>query len=258
MKLVVSLHDVHPGSLAAVTRQRADLRARGVRRFSILVVPRWHGGEPAEADPEFVKTISQWQDDGDEIILHGWKHSCVGMRESGINLYWSRFYTAQEAEFLLADLDETRIRLTTGREVFDRLGWSVAGFIAPAWLLAPHTQPLLRELGFAYTVTRLLIIPLGIAAQPIASTSLSYSTRSRWRRTASRIWNPTLAHQLRNTPLLRISLHPGDIVYPLIWRQICRVTERALSAGRMPQTYRDCATIDHLPHGLPGGVPRLA
>ena len=241
MRLVVSLHDVHPSSLAAVARQRADLRARGVRRFSLLVVPRWHGDESIESDTEFVKTISRWQEEGDEVVLHGWTHSCIGMRENAGDWFWTRLYTSREAEFHLANLGETRIRLTTGRELFDRLGWNIVGFIAPAWLMAPHTIPILRELGFAYTVTRQLVIPLGNNAQPLTGTSLCYSTRSGWRRAASRVWNPSLARRLHRASLLRISVHPGDVVYPGVWRQICRLTERALKAGRIAQTYRDCA-----------------
>lgn len=258
MNLIVSLHDVHPSSLAAVAQQRADLCARGVRRFSLLVVPRWHGSESVEADTAFVRTISQWQEEGDEVLLHGWKHSCLGMPESLTDWFWTRLYTAQEAEFHLADVSETRMRITTGRDVFDRLKWNATGFVAPAWRMAPHTMPILRELGFAYTVTRQLVIPLVAGTQPIASTTLSYSTRSGWRRIASRVWNFGLAHHLRHAPLLRISLHPGDIAYPVVWHQICRTTERALRAGRTAQTYRDCAKRETGPHPLIGGLPKIA
>lgn len=260
MKLIVSLHDVHPSSLTAVAQQRAELRARGVRRFSLLVVPRWHGRESIESDAEFVKTLSRWQNEGDEIVLHGWTHSCSGMQERSRDWFWTRLYTSQEAEFYLANPDETRIRLTTGRDLFDRLGWSPVGFIAPAWLMAPHTVPILREMGFAYTVTRQQVLPLADTARPIISTSLCYSTRSPWRRTASRFWNPSLARQLRQAPLLRISLHPGDVVYSRVWHQVCRLTENALKAGRISQTYRDCATTqpELQPHPLTSGAPRAA
>ena len=79
MNLIVSLHDVHPGSLDAVARQRADLRQLGVRKLSLLVVPHWHAEESIESGSDFVRTISQWQEEGDEVVLHGWTHSSVGL-----------------------------------------------------------------------------------------------------------------------------------------------------------------------------------
>lgn len=252
MKLVVSLHDVHPGSLAAVAKQRADLRSWGVRRVSLLVVPHWHGRESIEADSEFAQTISRWQDEGDEVVLHGWTHSCAGLRERTSDWFWTRLYTSYEAEFFLANPEETRVRLTTGRELFERLGWHAVGFIAPAWLVAPHGIPILRELGFAYTVTRKAVIPLGHAAAPLISSSLCYSTRALWRRAASRVWNPWLARSLRPRPLLRISLHPGDVAYPKIWDQIGRLTTAATRSGRIAVTYRDCVAerVSATPFGV--------
>lgn len=248
MKLIVSLHDVHPGSLDAVARQRADLRAAGVRRLSLLIVPLWHHREPIEQDPRFVETISQWVAEGDEAVLHGWTHSCAGLTERPRDWFWTRVYTQAEAEFRIAGVQEARIRIATGRALFERLGWPVVGFIAPAWLLAPQTCDVLRDLGFAYTTTRTGILPLQHRAAPIGSTSLCYSTRSGWRRVCSLLWNPPLARRQRRRPFLRISLHPGDVAHPAVWRQILRETRRGLQAGRLAVSYRDvAATAAHAP-----------
>ena len=243
MNLIVSLHDVHPGSLDAIGRQRADLRQLGVRKLSLLVVPHWHAEESIEAGSEFARCISQWQEEGDEVVLHGWTHSSVGLHERAQDWFWTKLYTSSEAEFRLLTPEETRIRLTTGRELFDRLGWPCVGFIAPAWLLAPHTVPILRELGFAYTVTRKEIVPLADFTSPIRATSLCYSTRSGWRREASKVWNPSLAKTLRHQGLMRLSLHPGDIAYPSVWRQILRLTETSIGQGRHAQSYRDFVAL---------------
>jgi len=240
MKLVVSLHDVHPGSFELVKRQRDELRAAGIRRLSLLVVPNWHRREPVEDHVGFIQALSAWRDEGDEIVLHGWTHSCGGLKESPRNWFWTRLYTAGEAEFMLAGPDECRMRLATGRALFERLGWPIVGFIAPAWLMAPHTEAILQELGFAYTVTRTEIRPLGFSAGAIDSPSLCYSTRARWRRVASRVWNPYLERSLRRRPVMRLSIHPGDIVYPRIWRQVMRLAKRGVNAGRLPATYREC------------------
>lgn len=254
MNLVVSLHDVHPGSLGAVSRQRQELRTHGVRRVSLLVVPYWHRQVSVGSDPKFLETLSQWRDEGDEIVLHGWTHSIEGLHERASDWFWTRLYTSREAEFHLASPEETRVRLITGRELFEHLGWPCVGFIAPAWLMAPCTTDILRELGFAYTVTRQQVVPLGMGTTPIASTSLCYSTRSAWRRAASRLWNPALARSLRHSPLLRLSLHPGDIVYPNVWYQILRLTKFALKSGRTAQNYRDCVSGQIISY--PSGVSR--
>ena len=239
MNLIVSLHDVHPSSLDAVARQRADLRGLGVRKLSLLVVPHWHGGESIESGSTFARTISQWQEEGDEVVLHGWTHSSIGLQERTRDWFWTKLYTNSEAEFRLLTPEETRIRLTTGRELFDALGWPCVGFIAPAWLLAPHSISILKELGFAYTVSRKEIIPLADSAPAILATSLCYSTRSGWRRGASRLWNPSLAKTLRHQGLMRVSLHPGDVAYPKVWSQILRLTSAALKQGRHAHSYRD-------------------
>lgn len=240
MKMVVSLHDVHPSSLAQVAQQRAALKAIGVRKTSLLVVPYWHRGEPMEEDVDFVKTLTRWRDEGDEIVLHGWTHSCEGMRETPGDLYWTRLYTNYEAEFLLAGPEECRIRLVTGRALFEKFGWSVVGFIAPAWLMAQHVPDILRELGFAYTVTRTELIPLGRGSAPLHSPSLCYSTRSAWRRAASLGWNRSLAQSLRRRPLMRVSLHPDDVIHRRVWRQAMKLIEAGVHQGRAAVTYRDC------------------
>lgn len=239
--MVVSLHDVHPSSLVLVERQRADLRRLGVSRLNLLVVPRWHGAEPVESAPEFVSTISRWRDEGDEITLHGWTHSIEGLKEKPRHLFWTRFYTNREAEFLVASAEETRSRIATGRALLESFGWSPVGFIAPAWLLAPHTIDVLRTLGFAYTNTRTALIPLRTGTRPLQSSSLCYSARSAWRRLGSQIWNPLLARSLRHRSLLRVSIHPSDILYSGTWLQILRLTRQAIDAGRVPRTYAQCA-----------------
>jgi uncharacterized protein len=239
MILVVSLHDVHPSSLSAVERQRSELRQVGVRKFSLLVVPNWHAQEPLEGNSAFIATVSRWASEGDEIVLHGYTHSCVGLPEAKRDLFWTRLYTSREAEFLVVPADECRRRLTLGRALFDSFGWNAVGFIAPAWLMAPHVTSTLRDLGFAYTTTRTDVVPLWTHASPVRSPSLCYSTRSSWRRVASRVWNPCLLRTRRHSSVLRVSLHPGDIEHPTVWNQIKTLISASIDAGRTATTYRD-------------------
>ena len=150
--LIVSLHDAHPGSQAAIAEQLAFLAGYGVKQTSILVVPDFHHGGPLAKNPTFCDAVTGWQDAGHEIVLHGYFHDRrESPRESLTTLFWTRLYTSREAEFLDLPPDEARVRLRRGRELFAEKGWNARGFIAPAWLMTPELPGLLAELGFSYT-----------------------------------------------------------------------------------------------------------
>lgn len=240
--LIVSLHDAHPGSAAAIEEQIAFLAAYSIRSTSILVVPDFHHAHPVVKDSAFCEAVTKWQDAGHEIVLHGYFHDRkVSPRETLSTLFWTRLYTNREAEFLDLPVDEARVRLRRGRELFVEKGWKPQGFIAPAWLMARHVPNLAGELGFTYTNTLTELIPLsrGGSRKPLASQSLCYSTRASWRRFASAIWNKHLFGKLRETNLIRLSLHPRDLEFPLLRRQIDQIVRSALKRGFEPSTYAD-------------------
>ena len=240
--LIVSLHDAHPGSRAAIADQLAFLRTYGISATSILVVPDFHHACPASKDAAFCEDVSTWQAQGHELVLHGYFHDRLhSPRETLGTLFWTRLYTSREAEFLDLPMDEARVRLRRGREMFAAQGWDVRGFIAPAWLMSPATLGLLEELGFTYTNRLRDIIPFerGVRRDIIRSQSLCYSTRASWRRFASAIWNKQLFGKLRETNLIRLSLHPRDLEFPLLRRQIDQILRSALKRGFQPSTYAE-------------------
>ena len=106
--------------------------------------------------------------------------------------------------------------------------------------MAEGLPNLLAELGFAYTTRLREIIPLlpGVN-RLIHSQSLCYSTRAGWRRVASGIWNKRLFARLRETDLIRLSLHPRDLEFPLIRRQVDQIVRASLKRGFQPTTYGD-------------------
>jgi predicted deacetylase len=239
--LIVSLHDAHPGSRAAIAEQIAFLGAYGITRTSILVVPEFHHQGPVTRDAEFCQAVSAWQEAGHELVLHGYFHD---RRESPTEtlgtIFWTRLYTNREAEFLDLPSAAARARLERGRALFDSLGWKARGFVAPAWLMAPHLPALLAEMGFSYTTRLREVMPLrACAGGPIASQSLCYSTRSGWRPLVSCAWNKRLFARRRETSLIRLSLHPRDLEFPLIRRQVDQIVRAALTRGFRPATYAD-------------------
>ena len=240
-RLVVSLHDLHPGSRERIAAQREALASWGVARRSLLVVPEFHHG-PASDGAEAAAWVRRWQEEGDEVVLHGFYHDRLGREDRLANLFWTRFYTNGEAEFLDLPGAEARRRLEEGKRRFAEAGFAVKGFIAPAWLMAPGLTGLLAELGFAHTTTLRQFLNLATGTATDAQ-SLCWSTRADWRRGASLAWNHFLCARLlrERGPLLRISLHPDDLRHAAIRQQIERCVKSALDAGYKPVTYADYA-----------------
>jgi hypothetical protein len=239
--LIVSLHDAHPGSRAAIAEQVAFLGAYGIRRASILVVPEFHHAGLVTRDAAFCAAVSGWQEAGHELVLHGYFHDRRESPPENLStLFWTRIYTNREAEFLDLPSGTARARLEKGLELFASLGWKTRGFVAPAWLMARPLPDLLGRMGFAYTTRLREIVPLGPgAARPTLSQSLCYSTRSGWRPLASCAWNKRLFRRLRETDLIRLSLHPRDLEFPLIRRQVDQIVRAALTRGFQPATYAE-------------------
>jgi predicted deacetylase len=237
--IIVSLHDAHPGSRDAIAEQIAFLAAYGILRSSILVVPDFHHRGSLKSSGAFCADVSQWQTAGHELVLHGYFHDRrESPRERLANLFWTRIYTSREAEFLDLPPDASRARLETGRALFTSLGWKCDGFVAPAWLMAEGLTGLLAKMGFTYTTRLREIVALAPGGERVVpSQSLCYSTRSGWRRTASGLWNKQLFGKLRETNLVRLSLHPRDLEFPLIRRQVDQILRASLKRGFQPATY---------------------
>jgi len=239
--LIVSLHDAHPGSHARIAEQVAFLAAYGITHSSILVVPEFHHRGSLLQDKNFCDTVSGWQAQGHEIVLHGYFHDRRESPPENLStIFWTRLYTNREAEFLDLPRETARLRLERGRALFESLGWRATGFVAPAWLLADGLINFLAEMGFAYTTRLGEIIPLLPGLNRVKSSqSLCYSTRAAWRRFASAFWNKYLYSRLRETDMVRLSLHPHDLEFPLMRRQIDQILRASLKRGFRPTTYGD-------------------
>jgi hypothetical protein len=90
-----------------------------------------------------------------------------------------------------------------------------------------------------------------VARREIASQSLVYSVRSNWRRGVSLGWNSWLFSRLTNNALLRLSLHPPDVLHPAIWRQVREIIGKALQ-DRKPMTYQSWLMSLVTPSGVEG------
>ena len=237
--LVVSIHDVSPLTREATDRILVDLRAIGIARLSLLVIPNHHHKAEIAGDQDFAFWLNDRVARGCEAALHGYFHQREQKQgESARTRFMTRLYTAGEGEFFDIGYENARTILARGREeLTEAAGVAPSGFVAPAWLLSSDAERALRDLGFTYT-TRLKGY-WDLAHNCVHPTqSLCWSVRSRWRRAMSLRWNAHLFGRLEANPLMRISIHPPDIEHRQIWRQIVELCARAVETRR-PIAYID-------------------
>ena len=232
--LCVSIHDVAPRTLPSCKKIADALQEiHPGLPLTLLVVPCYHG--ESELPREYVEWIEQRLARGDELALHGYTHSDEGPAPRTLGERLRRgVYTAREGEFAALARDEAIARIARGREWFGERGWPLRGFVAPAWLVSSGTWEALQRFDFLYTttLTQFHLLDRGIA---LKAPTVVYSTRSAWRRTASRWWNSNLAHRMRSTPLVRVGFHPADAAYDDVMTHALALVRR-LNDGRTALT----------------------
>ncbi len=247
--MVVSLHDVAPSTQEITNIIISELGRRGVKVCSLLVIPDYHHQGLFTGNKQFVSWLRGLEADGHEIAIHGYFHErpCRA-QESFRDKFLTRFYTQREGEFYDLNYDEALSRITAARDEFRANNLKPRGFVAPAWLLSKEAERAARDAGMEYT-TRLHKVSDLRAGAEFSSRSIVYSVRKTWRRGISRICNATLFRYLEGKPLLRISIHPSDYLYPTIWRQVTHMIERAIGS-RTATTYQDWIAQQRLRRGM--------
>lgn len=211
----------------------------GLDCASLLVVPHYHDGRRLEEDGELVGWLKKREAEGCEIVLHGHRHALpppAVERWAGWRTWFlENFYTSREAEFLNLSQSQAVELMGNDLALFQKLGFGVKGFVAPAWLMSAGVVEAARDCGLLYSNSLTGLMDLRHRCFIPARTCV-WSVRAGWRRVCSLAWNEVLFRSLCNEKLLRISLHPGDVRHPAVWRQIKRLIGCALS-GRKPNTY---------------------
>src|SRR5262249_46116999 len=236
--MVVSLHDVAPSSQKIANTIISELGRHGVSVCSLLVVPDYHHQGLCTRNQQFVSWLRGLEAEGHEIVIHGYFHERPrAAKESWRDKFFTRFYTQHEGEFYDLSYDEALRRITTAQDEFRASGLNPHGFVAPAWLLNKDAELAARDAGLEYT-TRLHKVCDLRAGGAFVARSIVYSVQRNWRRGLSRMCNATLFRFLKDTSLLRISIHPPDYSHPRIWRQIIALIERSIPSRTMT-TYRN-------------------
>jgi uncharacterized protein len=236
--LVASIHDVSPTTRVATERILEDLREIGCDKTSLLVVPDHHRRGRISADAEFGEWLRERVREGHEAVLHGYYHLREAQGGEGV---WkklvTRSYTAGEGEFYDLEKDAAARRLAEGLAEFAALGLRPEGFIAPAWLLGAEAEAAVREAAFGYTTRITTVVDFSQGGRVHRARSLVWSVRAGWRRVCSLAWNAALFSSLKNSPLLRIGIHPPDWNHRTIRAQILKQIRAAL-ADRDAMTYQ--------------------
>lgn len=209
----------------------------GARPLSLLVIPNYHHRAPVRDDRAFQRAMDARLALGDELVLHGLFHVDAEPPPRTVRGFIERrVLTRSEGEFAALPMQAAAWRISQGVEMFKALGWPLHGFVPPAWLLSAPARAAFSRCGhpFSYVTSR-----RGIHRLPDwrfeRTANLCYSPSSAPRRALSALAIRHELHHARDTPLLRISLHPQDARVPGVLRHWERLIGDAL-AHRRPLT----------------------
>jgi predicted deacetylase len=221
--LAVAVHDVAPDTWSRCAVLLDFLDTMGCRPVTLLAIPHYHHARRMVDSPETVAAIDRRLAGGDEVVLHGYTHldESPPARKPA---EWLRrtFLTQREGEFEALTEVEAAARIARGREELGRLGWSIEGFVPPAWLAGPGSWRALHASGLRYATRHGSFADLS-SGRSLAAPCFTASSRAAWRRLATRGSVAALARAWSAAPLLRVALHPVDTGHPDImemWRTL--------------------------------------
>ena len=228
-KLCIVIHDVAGPTWPECQALLAMLDSLGSPPITFLVVPDFHGRGPIADAHEVRNAIDRRICRGSEVSLHGLLHQDDLTRPSR-PLTWiaRRVMTAGEGEFAALSAMEADRRIGRGLDMLRHCGWEPAGFVPPAWLASSGTMQALARHSFRYTSTCTSLILLA-TPRSIFAPCLTASVRSISRRAASHVALAAIQRATRETPIVRIALHPADARHPSILHRWQRTLVQLLS-----------------------------
>ena len=235
-RLVVSIHDVAPPSFEPTKEILARLKTAGVGRVSLLVVPNYRGQWRLNEHGDFAAWLQRRQEEGDEIVLHGYEHIEVKPPRGFRDKVRNRLYTVHEGEFLSLSYEEARQRMESGLAIFRKIGIASAGFVAPSWLLSQPALAAARDLGFEYTNYYLRFSDLS-RGQTAFAPSLVFgpgNLNEEWTLRAQSI----MPRLLNRCALVRVVIHPPCVENSRRFSQILQLIREQVERRR-PSTYQE-------------------
>lgn len=236
-QLILSFHDLHPGSWKACRRFIERSFELGARNMTLLVIPQYHGQPPFTGDSAFTEWLKQLPRDTFDLCLHGYYHQAKPVRGNLYQRLMGNVYTTGEGEFFQLSKEEAKEKLEKGVALFDAHQLPVYGFTAPAWVVSEGAKSAIKNFGFQYS-TLWKGVELPTINTFLKAPTLVYSSRNAWRRFVSKIW-VSLFHRInQSSQVLRLSVHPIDFEHPDMEAHLYKTLEEALQT-RSTSTYRD-------------------
>ena len=239
--LLVSVHDIAPGTAAQTGRWLAALDSRGVPATLLLVPGPWRGPSLVQ-DPSLAEELLAAYDHGHELALHGFYHVAT----HGSGPLWrrgvARVLARGAAEFATLSEGEARARINAGLEELADVGIEPVGFHPPGWLASPGTVAALRGSGLRYYSTHLGVhtlagVDAAAAELRLAAPALSHRPDGIGERLGVRMMTDGARRLARNGSAFRIALHPDDLARPGLREATLRAIDEALELGARPTTY---------------------
>lgn len=235
---ILALHDIAPETWQDYRPFVEAIDTLGSVPMTWLVVPNFHHRSPTFEDPAFQDLLESRLARGDELVLHGYFHCDDGPAPRTPHEYFMRRIYTYEGEFYGLDRSAARQRLEQGIALFERRGWPLHGFVAPAWLMSQGTRDALSALPLRYTTDTAHFYRLP-EFEAIDVPTLVWSARSAWRRGMSWMVNEFSRHRYRHRDALRLGLHPVDMRHAISRRYWLDTVTRLLDQGYTPRTKID-------------------
>ncbi|MEN8208374.1 MAG: polysaccharide deacetylase family protein [Candidatus Fermentibacteria bacterium] len=210
-RLQLTVHDVSPAHEETLRKIHAVLLELGVVRYSMLVVPDYHGKWLLDGFPEFCRWLQELDENGVEIVLHGFVH-VAGSSPMGISdRIRSMLFTRDEGEFLGLNEKEAEELLRDGCAVLKRtLDIEVSGFAAPAWLYSRGTTAALAKTGFIFAENRWRIWAPQTGRTLLRIPAVNYAGGGAVKRSLAAFWVMISGVFLRGSRTVRFAVHPCD------------------------------------------------
>jgi predicted deacetylase len=237
-ELIVSLHDVAPGSFDQSRRWLDLVEDYGVRATLLVIPGPWRGGE-MKPDDAFCRWLIDAEQRGHELALHGWEHTAVSDPTSSTRPFETArasFRARGCAEFSVLGPHAARERIVLGRERMRKCALEPVGFIPPGWLMRNTTVSVLRDLGFGYTATQWSVIDLRSGTRRMVP-STSQRPRSAAAGTAAGLNVQATRWWSRAGRPLRMALHPDDLEHSRLIHATRTMLSIAIANGLVTDTY---------------------
>jgi len=208
MKSIVSIHDVMPHTMRNIEDILEKLPVNSCNNVYLLVVPglAWSSEQLAR--------LKGWQQRGFRIAGHGWTHK-ISKKTSLYHYLHSFFISRDVAEHLSLTSDEVF------RLVEDNYQWFIDNdfkapelYVPPAWALGNLSYQQLNDLPFRFfeMSTGIYDSQTGLMKKlPLTG----YEADRNWRTPILKLWNSANVKMANKGRVLRISIHPYDLTYPL-------------------------------------------